>query len=87
MSQAQNHVGLILLSMNAQLLEQAAKLSVRERIELVEAIWDTVPESQNDLALTAAQIALLEQRLAAYRDNPQAGSSWEEVRTRLERLT
>lgn len=73
--------------MNAQLLEQAAKLSVSERIELVEAIWDTVPESQNDLALTAAQIALLEQRLAAYRDNPQAGSSWEEVRTRLERLT
>lgn len=72
--------------MNAQLLEQAAKLSVSERIELVEAIWDTVPESQNGLALTAAQIALLEQRLAAYRENPQTGASWEEVRERLERL-
>jgi putative addiction module component (TIGR02574 family) len=73
--------------MNTQLLEQAAKLSVNERIELVEAIWDTVHESQNELPLTAAQIALLEQRLTAYRENPQAGSPWEEVRARLERLT
>lgn len=48
------------MSKNAQLLEQAAKLSVNERIELVEAIWDTVHESQNELPLTAAQIALLE---------------------------
>jgi putative addiction module component (TIGR02574 family) len=75
------------MSMNAQLLEQAAKLSVDERIELVEAIWDTVHESQNELPLTAAQITLLEQRLAAYRENPKAGSPWEEVRARLERLT
>jgi putative addiction module component (TIGR02574 family) len=75
------------MSKNAQLLEQAAKLSVNERIELVEAIWDTVHESQNELPLTAAQIALLEQRLTAYRENPQAGSPWEEVRARLERLT
>ena len=73
--------------MNAQLLKQAAKLSVNERIELVEAIWDTVHESQNELPLTAAQFALLEQRLTAYRENPQAGSPWEEVRARLERLT
>ncbi len=55
--------------MNKQLLEQAAKPSVKERIELVETIWDTVHESQNKLPLTAAQIALLEQRLTAYREN------------------
>ncbi|MCA1852752.1 MAG: addiction module protein [Beggiatoa sp.] len=30
---------------------------------------------------------MLEQRLTAYRENPQAGSPWEEVRARLERLT
>jgi len=75
------------MSMNTQLLEQAAKLGVNERIELVEAIWDTVHESQNELPLTAAQIALLEQRLTAYRENPEAGSPWEEVRARLERPT
>jgi len=72
--------------MDTQLLEQATRLSVNDRIELVEAIWDTVHESQNDLPLTAAQVALLEQRLTAYRENPQAGSPWEEVRARLERL-
>lgn len=75
------------MSMNTLLLEQAAKLSVSERIELVEAIWDTVHESQNDLPLSPAHVALLEQRLAAYRENPQAGSPWEEVLARLERLT
>ncbi|MGI8425607.1 MAG: addiction module protein [Actinomycetota bacterium] len=73
--------------MNAQLLEQAAKLSVNERIELVEAIWNTVYESQNELPLTAAHFALLEQHLTAYLENPQVGSPWEEVRARLERLT
>jgi len=77
----------ILMSMNTQLLEQAAKLSVNERNELVEATLDTLHESQNELPLTAAQIALLDKRLTAYRENPQGGSPWAEVRARLERLT
>ena len=72
--------------MDTQLLRQATKLSVSERIELVEAIWDTVHKFQNDLPLTAAQVAFLEQRLTAYRENPQSGSPWEEVRARLEGL-
>ena len=72
--------------MNTQLLEQARKLSVTERIELAEAIWDSVHESQHDVPLSEAHRALLEERLAAYEADPSAGSPWEEVRARLERL-
>ena len=72
--------------MNADLLEEARKLSVEERIELVEAIWDSVRDSRETRPLTESQRALLERRWAAYRADPSAGSPWEEVRARLERL-
>lgn len=72
--------------MNDTLLAEALKLSVDERIELAEAIWHSVHPSQTDVPLTEAQKELLEERYAAYLANPDAGSSWEEVRARLERL-
>lgn len=73
--------------MNIQLLDEARKLSVPERIELVEAIWDSVHQSQNNIPLSPSQIALLEQRLAAYEADPSAGTPWDEVQARLERLS
>lgn len=73
--------------MNDSLLAEALKLSVDERIELAEAIWDSVRPSQADLPLTGDQKVLLEERYAAFKTNPDVGSSWEEVRARLERLT
>lgn len=71
--------------MNTPLLDQARKLSVAERIQLVEAIWETVHESQAEVPLTAAQVALLEQRLAEHEADPSAGESWEVVLARLEK--
>ncbi len=58
-------------------------LSIAERIELVEDIWDSIPDEQENLQLTEPQKQDLVRRLAAYEANPKAGSSWEEVKTRL----
>nr|VFJ64830.1 MAG: putative addiction module component, TIGR02574 family [Candidatus Kentron sp. FW] len=73
--------------MNTQLLTEARKLPVWERIGLVEAIWDTVVPNEPEIPLTDAQKDLLDARLAEYEADPAAGSPWEEVRTRLEKRT
>ncbi|HXT21281.1 MAG TPA: addiction module protein [Thermoanaerobaculia bacterium] len=69
------------------LLEEAEKLPLEERLELVEALWDSIASKDIDSLPTLdwhrEEIA---RRLAEYDSDPEAGSSWEEVRARLERL-
>jgi putative addiction module component (TIGR02574 family) len=61
------------------------KLSIAQRILLVEEIWDSIAASPEQVPLTDAQRQDLQRRLAAYEANPKAGSSWEEVKARLRR--
>jgi len=70
-----------------RLLAEAKKLPVWERIDLIEAIWDTVTPNESEIPLTHAQKDFLDVRLAEYETNPVEGSSWEDVRTRLEKRT
>lgn len=58
-------------------------LSVAERIQLVEDIWDTIAEVPEQVTLSDAQKAELDRRLEAYHRNPDAGSPWELVRERI----
>jgi putative addiction module component (TIGR02574 family) len=71
--------------MNKTLLAEASKLSVSERIELAEAIWDTVEPDLAAIPIPESHRAELERRLADLDKNPDEGSPWEEVRARLER--
>jgi putative addiction module component (TIGR02574 family) len=71
--------------MSSPLLAEARKLSVAERIELAEAIWDTVAEEADAIPLSDDLRAELDRRLADMEANPDAGSPWEDVRARLER--
>jgi len=59
------------------------KLSVPERIQLVEDIWDSIAAVPEAVPLTDAQREELDRRLDAYRRDPAAGSPWEEVRARI----
>ena len=65
-------------------IEGILKLSVAERIELVEAIWDSIAAAPESLPVTEAQKRELDRRLAHYQDNPNAGRTWEEVRDSLD---
>ena len=65
-------------------IQEILKLSVAERIELVEAIWDSIADAPESLPVTAAQKRELDRRLAEYQKNPQAGRAWEEVRDSLD---
>ncbi len=61
------------------------KLSVPERIQLVEDIWDSIVEIPEQVTLTDAQAAELERRLEAFQKNPGEGSPWSIVKERLTR--
>jgi putative addiction module component (TIGR02574 family) len=61
-----------------------SKLSIAERIQLAEDLWDSVAAETGDLPLTEAQAAELDRRLADLERNPQAGESWSVVRARIE---
>lgn len=58
-------------------------LSVSERIQLVEDIWDSIAEVPEAIALTEAQKEELDRRIEAYHRNPADGSPWVEVRKRI----
>lgn len=58
-------------------------LSVPERIQLVEDIWDSVAEVPESVTLTDEQKAELDRRLDAYHQNPDEGSPWGVVRERI----
>ena len=67
--------------MHMDLLKQAKKLSVSDRIRLVEEIWDTIAEENEALELTDAQKRELDRRVEWVRNNPGQGRTWDEIKS------
>jgi putative addiction module component (TIGR02574 family) len=68
--------------MNTQ-LSDILQLSVAERIQLVEDIWDSIATVPDAVSLTEEQEAELERRLEAYQANPNEGISWNDLKEKL----
>jgi putative addiction module component (TIGR02574 family) len=59
-------------------------LSVAERIQLAEDIWDSIAtENPEAVALTPAQLQELQARLDAHEQDPSTAVPWEQVRSEL----
>ena len=58
-------------------------LSIPERIQLVEDIWDTVTAETKSIKLTKEEKRIIDERLDAYHQNPNLGSPWEDVYKRI----
>lgn len=69
--------------MKAIRMSDVLELPVAERLKLVEAIWDSIAEAPEALALTDSQRAELDRRLEDYESNPEEGSPWSEVKERI----
>jgi putative addiction module component (TIGR02574 family) len=67
------------------LLDKVSSLSPADRLELIGKVWDTL--TPDDIPITAAKRALLDERLADMEAHPHDQSPWPEVKARLERLT
>ena len=65
--------------------EALRHLSVAERLQLVEDLWDSIAQDAPDEALpvTPELAAELERRLAEHERDPGSAVPWEEVRARL----
>ena len=61
-------------------------LSIPERIQLVEDIWDSIAIQPKMVELTSDTRDELDIRLEEYEQHPQDQSSWDEVRSRLWRM-
>lgn len=71
-------------AMETELTEQAKKLSIPDRILLVEQIWDTIAEENQAFELTDAQKRELDRRLALAQANSGQGQAigrtWDEIK-------
>jgi putative addiction module component (TIGR02574 family) len=55
------------------------RLTVAERLALVQEIWDSIAADVEQSPLTESQKREVDRRLAAHRANPQAAIPWEQV--------
>ena len=58
-------------------------LPVSERLQLVEDLWDSIAEVPEAIELSVDQRTELDRRLAAYHEDPETGSPWNEVKERI----
>jgi putative addiction module component (TIGR02574 family) len=58
-------------------------LSIPERIQLVEDIWDTIASETQSIELTEDEKRKIDERLEAYHKNPDSGAPWEDVYKRI----
>lgn len=63
----------------SEVLSAANSLSIDERMQLVEAVWDGIAAEQPTPQLTEAQKHELERRLAELDASPEIAVPWEEV--------
>ena len=68
--------------MNTQVAD-ILELSVAERIQIVEDIWDSISQKPDQLPVSEAEKLELDRRLANYEKNPDEGVEWEALKKNL----
>ncbi len=68
----------------SQSIEEFRKLSVAERIQLVEDLWDSIAvDSPAAVLLTPVQREEIQRRVKAHDADPSTAVPWEQVRSEL----
>jgi len=70
--------------MGPNLVESAKSLPLAERIELVNALWESITQEGFEPALTEAQALELDRRLEDHHRDPNDVVSWEAIRQDLQ---
>jgi putative addiction module component (TIGR02574 family) len=66
-----------------RILSEARKLSIAERMLLMDEIWASIDAEQPNPPFTANEQRELDRRLADYEATPHAGDAWPAVRKRI----
>jgi putative addiction module component (TIGR02574 family) len=64
-------------------LSELLELPADQRLQLVEAIWDSLIEVPEAVPVTDDVREELDRRLAAYYDDPSSARPWREIRDEL----
>jgi len=72
------------MTVQEQILSQIDKLSISERILIVESIWDSILASQESISVTEQQKSELDKRLKDSKNDPENGSTWSNVKKRIQ---
>ena len=70
----------ILWGMN-DLIPELARLSPRQRLDLIEALWESLDD--RDVPVTEAQRAELDRRIAGFEQDQEQGISWDQLSAEL----
>ena len=60
--------------------QEIAKLSVSERIQLAEEIWDSVARENGSFDLSLERKQELEKRSRSFASHPSQGRSWDQIK-------
>ncbi len=66
------------------LRDQILQMSVDERLQLIEEIWETITEEPEGLVLSDADERELDRRLALLDADPTRTKPWEQIRAELD---
>ena len=69
--------------MNSDFVDTAKRLPLAERIELVEALWESITVEGYEPSLTTEQAAELDRRVEAHQRNPNDVVSWQSIKEDL----
>jgi putative addiction module component (TIGR02574 family) len=69
--------------MNTLLSEQIMPLTVAERLQLIEEIWNSISSNDSEIVLTSAQQQEIDRRLESCSDVKNQGKSWQEIKQKF----
>ncbi len=58
-------------------------MSVEQRLELIERVWDSLVETPEKVPVPAWHLEAIDRALDAHDRDPEAGASWDEVIQRI----
>ena len=65
-------------------MDAIRQMSVPDRVQLAQDIWDSLQPSAEELPLTEAQRRIVNERLAEHDADPSTAISWDELQKRVE---
>lgn len=67
-------------------IKNILKLSVNERIQLVQTIWDSIATDTEGSQISEEHKKILDERLEAHKNNPNDVVSWNEVKKSVKKI-
>jgi putative addiction module component (TIGR02574 family) len=67
-------------------IKDILKLSVDERIHLVQTIWDSIAVDTEVSEISEEHKSILDERIEAHKNNPNDVVSWDEVKKSVKKI-